>query len=104
VEEEVSFKIGGKEYPVPDLTFRQYRKTLKVMDDIEKKRTEEPQSELEQLEEVQELYFNLLKYENPDITKKMLEDMPLYQYSMEFFVKVKLALFQAPLEKPKVKK
>jgi len=53
---------------------------------------------------VQELYFNLLKYENPDITKKMLDDMPLYQYSMEFFVKVKLALFQAPLEKPKVKK
>ena len=101
---EIKFEIAGKEYPVPRLTYSQYGKTLKAMDDIEKKRTEEPQSELEQLEEVQELYFNLLKYENPDITKKTLEDMPLYQYSMEFFVKVKLALFQEPSEKPKAKK
>jgi len=107
LKEETKFVIKGIEYPVPDLTFRQYRAALKVIDELAKKREEsgiKPESvgeEIANLDEVGDFYFALMKEEHLELTREDFSEMPLHQYGMEFFIKLKLALFQAPLEKPK---
>jgi hypothetical protein len=86
--------VGDKEYPVPKLKFGQYTKILEWFDEVFK----DPNiSELENLRLTQEFYYKILKPIDNTITKKALEDMPLYQYASEYVIKVKMALFRAPL-------
>lgn len=89
----LKIRVGDKEYPVPHLTLRQYKKMLKLIDD----KDIEEMSELGSLEFTQNFYFNLLRADNKDLKKSDLEDMPMYQYSADFIVKVKLSLYRVPL-------
>lgn len=94
---DVMFIVGDKEYPLPHLSLKQYKKYLKVLDKIGDADAVEKMTEIEQLEATKDIWFELLKIENPEIKKADLDDMPLYQYGMEFYFKVKQGLFRVPL-------
>jgi len=92
-DDEVKIATGVKEYSVPNLTLKQYKKVLKMLDDA----TFEKMTEIESLDFTKNFYYNLLKPVNPDLKKTEMEDMPLYQLGAEHLIKVKLALFKVPL-------
>jgi hypothetical protein len=94
VEKELTIKVGEKEYPVPVLKLGEYKKVLKYINDLEKK---EDVGELENIEFAQDFFYKLLKPEHPELKKADMEDMPIFQASAEFFLKVKLALYRVPL-------
>lgn len=92
-DEDVTISAKGKEYLVPVLTLRQYKKVLKMLDNADF----ENMTEIESLDFTKDFYYNLLKSENPELKKTDMEDMPLYQLGATFVAKVKLALFKVPL-------
>lgn len=91
-EEPVIIKVGDKEYPLPEVTLKQYKKLLK---DLEGQK--EDMTELESLQFTQDFYYKLLKPHYPELKKTDMDDMPMFQYSAEFVLKLKLALYRVPL-------
>lgn len=94
VEKEVTIEVGGKDYPLPHLKFGAYKKMLKLMESG----LEKEMNELENMEFVIDFYLQLLKPDNPELTKKSFDDFLIYQCSAEFLVRVKLALYRVPLD------
>ena len=91
-EPKTTIRVGEKDYPIPNLTLKQYKQMLKTLSDDELDNMTEEQS----LEFTKDFYFKLLKFENPNLKRTDLDEMPIYQFSAEFVIKVKLAMFQAP--------
>ncbi len=91
--EEIKIVVGEREYPLPRLKLKEYKKLLKKIAE-----QDENQSEEAALEFMREFYYELLSIENPEITREDLDEMPLYQFGAEFLVKLKLALFHIPLD------
>jgi hypothetical protein len=93
--EEVTITVGDKEYPLPTVTFGQYRKIAKDIDAFNVRREE--LGEVEILDFAQEFYYKLLRIDNPAIKKTDLDEMPYYQAGAEFFLSVRIALYKIPL-------
>jgi hypothetical protein len=92
--QEVKIKVGDKVYPLPTLTYGEYKKLAKMIDEMPKA---EDLGELELLEYTRDFYYKLLKGDNPELKKSDLDDMPLYQMGSEFYIKIKIALMRTPL-------
>jgi len=91
--EEVVIKIGDKEYPLPTLTYGEYRKLIKSLEvDNAENMTEE-----ELMEVTRDFYYKLLHPHYPELKKSDLDDMPVYQFGTEFVINLKLQLFRVPL-------
>jgi len=95
VPEELTIKVGDKEYALPHLTYKQYKKVLKIIDLTQEQIT--AMSEEEGLDQTAIFYYELLKPHYPELKKSDMDDMPLYQMGAEYFLKLKVALFRTPL-------
>lgn len=91
----LKIKVGGEEYPIPDLTLRQYRQASKILEDIQERADKENVPESEQLEAGIDYYWHILSpyYE---IDRETLEDMPVFQLGREFMTRLNARLFQIP--------
>jgi hypothetical protein len=94
-EKEIFIEVGEKKYPLPHLKLKEYKKILKVIDEV-KDRGEA--TELENIEFAQNFFYTLLKPYHPELKKTDMEEMPLFQCGAEFFIKVQLALYRIPLD------
>jgi hypothetical protein len=90
--DDLKITVGDKKYDVPTLTFKQYKATLKTLEN-----QTEDMGEPEALEFTRDFFYKLLKPEHPQIKKEDLDDMPIYQYGAEYIIKLKMALFRIPL-------
>jgi hypothetical protein len=90
---DIEIIVGDKAYPVPQLRLKQYKSVLKRMNE----RMNDDMDELENLEQMQEFFYEILHPAHPELKKEDFEDMPMFQYSAEFIVRLKLALYKVPL-------
>ena len=92
---ELKIKVGKKEYDLPDLDVDHW-KTL--IDKEEKLKDDLTVFTSDGIKEGIEFFYNLLNPYYPELTRKVLGKMPLYQMGGLFKMKITQELLTPPLD------
>lgn len=98
---DLKIKVGGKDYDIPDLDFDHWQK---IIDKVEKRNEGEIETagmlSPQGIKDAVEFFFDLLNPYHPEVTKRVLGKMPVYQGGMEFTAKIIAELMHVPLDSP----
>lgn len=100
---DLKIRVGDKAYDIPDLDFEHWKKIIAA---VEKRNDEEKKAQgmlsPQGMEDSIDFFFDLLHPYHPEVTKKALAKMPVYQGGLEFTAKLISEIMRVPFDSPPV--